>query len=297
MQRLYFIRFLKPVLGLMLAIAAAAAFALPSPKDIDAAVSAGHLSQAETMLREVIQEKPQSAKAHYELGQVLARQARYADAEKALLKAKELDPSLKFATSPDKFNDTFDKVARKAKDLTGAQVGSGLSQLTHPAAAPAPAPAAAESSFPLHYVWIGIGGLVILALVLRRNKANTPAQTSAYAPNYPAGAPSAPGYGGMNPQGYGPGYPPSPAAGSGMGSGIGGAVVGGLAGVAAGYALSKALEGDHHSQSANAAQNPANDNGYVPFETSSQPDLGSFDSGAGTGWDDAGSDSGSDDNW
>jgi hypothetical protein len=297
MQRLYFIRFLKPVLGLMLAIAAAAAFALPSPKDIDAAVSAGHLSQAETMLREVIQQKPQSAKAHYELGQVLARQARYADAEKALLTAKELDPTLKFATSPDKFNDTFDKVARKAKDLTGAQVNSGLSELTRPAAAPAPTSAAAESSFPLHYVWIGIGGLVILALVLRSNKANTATPTQAYAPNYPAGAPSAPGYGSMNPQGYGPGYPQSPAAGSGIGSGIGGAVVGGLAGVAAGYALSKALEGDHHSNPVNAAQNPASDSGYVPFNTPRQPDLGSFDSGSGSGWDDAGSDSGSDDNW
>ena len=73
-----------------MALAAAAALALPTPKDIESAVNAGHLTQAESMLREVIQEKPQSAKAHYELGQVLARETRYADAHTELKKAKEL---------------------------------------------------------------------------------------------------------------------------------------------------------------------------------------------------------------
>ena len=46
------------------------ALALPTPKDIEAAVAAGQYAQAETMLRDVLQDKPQSAKAHYELGQV-----------------------------------------------------------------------------------------------------------------------------------------------------------------------------------------------------------------------------------
>jgi hypothetical protein len=82
-----------------------------------------------------------------------------------------------------------------------------------------------------------------------------------------------------------------------MGSGIGGAVVGGLAGVAAGYALSKALEGDHHSNASNAAQSSGNNNGFVPFDTPSQPDLGSFDSGSGGGWDDGGSADSGDDSW
>ena len=49
------------------------ALALPSPKDIEAAVNAGRLTQAETMLREVLQDKPGSARAHYELGQVPCR--------------------------------------------------------------------------------------------------------------------------------------------------------------------------------------------------------------------------------
>jgi hypothetical protein len=297
-------------LGLLITLAAAAAMALPSPKDIDAAVSAGHLSQAESMLREVLQEKPNSAKAQYELGQVLARQARYADAQAALAQAKTLDPSLKFAASPEKFNDILNKVTQQAKTPNAAPASASSASamaLSEPRrAAVSPAPAAPEPSFPLHYVWIGIAGLVVVALVLRRQKAQTPAYNAPMQATNPmnsarfgAGQPApagaaayAPGQG----PGYAPGYPGGQPMGGGMGSGIGGAVVGGLAGVAAGYALSKALEGDHHSNTGNAAaQNASGNNGYVPFDSPAQPDLGNFDSGAGSGWDDSSSDSGSDD--
>ena len=51
----------KQFLALVLIFFASLALALPSPKDIESAVNAGNLSQAESMLREVIQEKPQSA--------------------------------------------------------------------------------------------------------------------------------------------------------------------------------------------------------------------------------------------
>lgn len=286
----------KQLLALMLVAFATLALALPSPKDIESAVTAGNLSQAESMLREVIQEKPQSAKAHYELGQVLARQARYADAQQALSKAKAIDPALKFAASPEKFNETFDKIAHKAKELSGPQVSSGLSDTRRPAAAPV-APAAPEPAFPLHYIWIGIAGLVILALVMRRKQATAspspmPMQSSNASPYAPATA--------MGPNGapgYGQAYPHQQPMGGGMGSGIGGAVVGGLAGVAAGYALSKALGGDQHNNASSAAQNTGNNNGYVPFDSPSQPDLGSFDSGSGGGWDDSSDSGSSDDSW
>jgi hypothetical protein len=286
-------------MGLVMTLATAAALALPSPQDIDAAVSAGHLSQAESLLREVIQAKPNSAKAQYELGQVLARQARYADAQAALVQAKTLDPSLKFAASPDKFNDVFNKVSQQAKNVTGAQASSVASGLSEPRrAAAGPVPSAPEPAFPLQYVWIGIAGLVVLALVLRRQKAATPTynapmqaggpiNASPYAPGQVAGA----GYG----PGYGPGYPGGQPMGGGMGSGIGGAVVGGVAGVAAGYALSKALEGDHSNHPAPA--NPSNNGGYVPFDTPAQPDVGNFDAGSGSDWDDASDSAGSDDSW
>jgi len=298
----------KLLLACSFALSSALAFALPSPKDIDAAVNAGRLSQAESMLREVIQEKPQSAKAHYELGQVLARQEHYADAQIALKKAKELDPALKFAASTEKFNETFDKVSRLAQGPSATSVASGLSPAarpTAPSATAAAVPSPSEPAFPLSYILLGVASLVILALVLRRSKANAaPAATgfsAAPGATMPGGTATAPrGFGAqftpnapMNGQGYAPGPQPM---GGGMGSGIGGAVIGGLAGVAAGYALSKALEGDHHSNNSSNANQAGNNNSYVPIDSPTQPDLGGFDSGSEGGWDDASS-SGGDDTW
>jgi hypothetical protein len=86
---------------------------------------------------------------------------------------------------------------------------------------------------------------------------------------------------------------PQPGYGAPQGSGMGGAVIGGVAGLAAGYALSKALDGGHESNAA-ASRNDGSGSGYVPMDNPA-PDLGSFDSGSGGGWDNAGdSDSGGD---
>ena len=152
---------------------------------------------------------------------------------------------------------------------------------------------------------MGVAGLVILALVLRRSKANAAPAATAFST-----APGAAMHGGTAtaPRGFGaqftpnapingPGYAPgSQPMGGGMGSGIGGAVIGGLAGVAAGYALSKALEGDHHSNNSSNANPAGNNNSYVPIDSPAQPDLGGFDAGSDGGWDDASS-SGGDDSW
>ena len=79
-----------------------------------------------------------------------------------------------------------------------------------------------------------------------------------------------------------------------------GAVVGGLAGVAAGYALSRALEGNHategHASSSSNATASSN-GGYVPFDGPAQPDLGTFDAGSGSDWDNADSGGSGDDSW
>ena len=73
-------RWLKSVVAGAFVVGASLVLALPTPKDIEAAVAAGRYTQAESMLREVLQDKPQSAKAHYELGQVLAQLQRYKEA-------------------------------------------------------------------------------------------------------------------------------------------------------------------------------------------------------------------------
>ena len=103
-----FVAFVKGVVCVAMVGVSLGALALPSPKDIEAAVDAGHLAQAESMLREVIQEKPQSAKAHYELGEVLAREGHYAQAAQELKEAKSLEPSLKFTHQPEQFNALFE---------------------------------------------------------------------------------------------------------------------------------------------------------------------------------------------
>lgn len=281
----------KLLLTWFLAFTTCLALALPSPKDIEAEIQAGNFAKAESMLREVIAEKPQSAKAHYELGQVLARQERYAQAHQELVKAKDIDPTLKFASSPEKFNTVFDKVSQLHNSASAQQ----KSVATSPAQNSAPT---TSPGINWTYVFMGIAGLLALALIIRIARPAPPAPS--YAPAYPQTNPDGTvvaqrGFG----QQYAPGAPQQqpygPAPTGGMGSGIGGAVIGGLAGVAAGYALSKAMEGDHGAGNANAA--PAQSGGYVPFDSPAQPDLGSFDSGSGgDSWDDGGS-SGGDDSW
>jgi len=270
-----------------LALACSLALALPSPKDISAAVEAGDLARAETLLQEVLKEKPNSAKAHYELGEVLARAKRYDEALAQLNQARAIDPALKFASTPDKFSQTVDKVSAAA----AAAKTAATSQTLNPAPAAAHsavAPTASASSFPTGYVVGGAILLVLLFVLMRRSQASRP-------PPMPMGAhPGAPGYapaGAMAPAPYG-GYGAQQQA----GSGIGGAVLGGVAGLAAGYALSKAMEGGNAN--AGQAQHAAAANeGYIPFDTPPAPDMGSFDAGAGSGWDAAdsgGGDSGGD---
>jgi uncharacterized protein len=297
---------LKSVVVGAFVVGATFALALPTPKDIEAAVAAGHYSQAETMLREVLQDKPQSAKAHYELGQVLAHEHRYKEAQTELQKAKDIEPSLKFAASPDKFNTVFAKVNDLAAAPTSAVVMEpSVLPSTHASTKVAPEPVANSGGSPLTYVWLAIAGLVVLGLWLRRSATNATnnVNTTAYAPvATPMGVPPAQrGFGAQftpnaAPAGYAPQGYAQPNSG---GSTMTGAVVGGLAGVAAGYALSKALEGDHHASapSTSGASPSASNGGYVPFDTPAQADLGSFDAGFGSDWDSADASGGSDDSW
>lgn len=269
-----------------LALSWAQAQALPSPKDIENAVDAGRYTQAEAMLKEVLHEKPSSAKAHYELGQVLAKEDHLGESRQELLEAQRLDPSLKFAKSPEKFKEILERVSAAE---TAAQTMPP--HATNAVNAQPVMRTQEQSSFPWGYVVLAIGVMFLLGLIIRRIAPSpvvyAPAP-SPYGPMGPGGVQTGPGYG----QAYGPGYGPAPGYGP-SGSGLGGAVVGGLAGVAAGYALSKAMEGgEHHSDGSSSMQN---NGGYVPFDQPQAPDIGSFDSGSGSGWDDNSSGGGSDD--
>ena len=214
----------------MMVLACTLALALPTPKDINAAVEAGDFKRAETLLREVLAEKPNSAKAHYQLGEVLARETRYDEALAQLKQARAIDPALKFASSPEKFQQVLDKV--------DAAAASGKAVTTTPASpaatSAAPAPERRESGFPTGYLVGGILLIVLVVVLIRRSNAATRASQGMYAGATP--------YGAGNPMaaqpGYGPGgnMAPQPGYGAPQGSGMGGAVIGGVAGLAAGYA-------------------------------------------------------------
>ncbi|PUE08960.1 hypothetical protein B9Z51_08475 [Limnohabitans sp. T6-5] len=288
---------LKSLLVCTALAASALALALPAPKDIETAVSQGHLTQAESMLREVIAAKPQSAKAHYELGQVLLRENRASEAHAELVQAQSIDPSLKFASSDKQFKDLLERSQVQLNAQPAKAVG------TH--AAPQ-APASSGSGFSLTYVWIGIAVLGVIALLIRMNRPAVQTPTPAYAPPAPpAGGPLStafgrqPGYA-PAPAGYPTGYPSGyPAAAPSGGSTVAGAVVGGLAGVAAGYALSKALEGEHHNPSAPvpSGNSWADNQGLVSADSPNAAPLGAFDAGTGDDWDgDSGANS-DDDSW
>lgn len=263
----------RTLTAIVLVLAASAALALPAPKDIASAVNSGHLPQAEAMLHDVIKEKPGSAKAHYELGQVLAREGRKIEARQELLVAQRLDPSLKFATDPQRFNDLLSRLPAP----TPASIMTPAEASPHPTAA-----AQATTRFPWGYVLLGSGALLLIWLFVRRSASAPmmmPAGTSTGGSAVTGGA-----------FGHGPGsYSPTQAS----GSGLGGAVLGGIAGMAAGYGLAKVLESgsdDRHVQSANDNRE------FIPVDPSPQADYGAFDAGSGDSWD-AGDGASSDQSW
>jgi len=269
----------------MLALMSPLALALPAPKDIEAAVNAGQLSRAEDMLKEVIREKPNSAKAHYELGQVLARAGRHFEAREALEKARSLDPSLRFASNPAHFNEILNRIpggSAGASTGAGPVLASPRADMSSQPMSPVHAPAA--PSFPWSYVLIGGGALLAAWMFMRRRiAAGMGGPTVAGAGGSMATASA--GYGS-----YGGSYP-APQARS--GAGMGGAVLGGVAGLAAGYGLAKMMEhGADHASSGSALSGAG---GYTPIEPMRQPDFGNFDAGSGNDWDASDAGAGSDD--
>ena len=273
---------------LLLTLWAGVCLALPAPHDIEQAVAHGQLPQAERMLREVIAEKPRSARAHYELAQVLAREGQTQEARQAIQAARDIDPSLKFAQSAEKFH-----AVAQAIEGPGHALGNTTTHTTITTATTASAPAAQPG-----WWWPALlsAGFALLVLALwRRMQARTPVQAAGM-----AGSPLEPM------RGFGAQYDPRGPASTGMpaypapssGSGMAGAVMGGLAGVAAGYALSKVLEQpDHTAQNhhiSGTVTDPMDETGLVRMDAPARPeDLGSFDGGTGEDWEPAGDD----DNW
>ena len=224
--------------GLFLLALACAAQALPTVAEVQSEVQKGHYAQAQSMMREVVQSKPGSARAHYIYAEILAHNGEFAQATQEVALSRQLDPALSF-TTPERFQ-SFEQLLEReqrhapstASSLDGLAPGAALDRPAPRAIAPRELPAGG-GGLP---GWIVPAGLALLGVFLwslwRRSRSYSAAGSGALAGSYGA----TPGYAGATPMG-GP-SPLQPSGGSGL-MGVGLAAAGG---VAAGMLAEKLLD-------------------------------------------------------
>ena len=263
---------IRKVINLFVSVFAAAvlltsnaAFAEATLPEVYQAVQSGQMAKADAMMKEVLQNHPNSAKAHYVAAELYLKEGKLDVARNHFLKAENLAPGLPFAQP--------ESVQKLQMQLAGTQV----------------APVASSSSssiFSNPLFWGLIAILVVgIIIVMRRRKAEAVQVYNAPSAGYP-GTPGGPaGYPG------GPGYPGAPA--GGMGGGLMGSLATGAAlgaGMYAGQALASNLMGGHDNGHSNPNANP--NLNQVGGPASLDPNFGVRDASS---WDDASSGSSWDD--
>jgi hypothetical protein len=234
----------KWILSALLVAFAAVAWALPTLPEVEAEVQAGRYAQAETMMREVVDAKPGSARAHYVYAEILAHQGKVALAAEEAQKARVIDPDVKF-TDPEKFR-SFEAALLQAQRPATRQPQDARRAQGAAAAAPAqPSPGIPS--------WIWLVGVVVVGVLLWRGFSRSRDAAIASSSGYAGGVPGQPGVpgpygaGGYAPGAVPPGYPPQRS--SMLGTGLAAA-----GGVAAGMLASELLHrrGEHNADETNA---------------------------------------------
>jgi hypothetical protein len=247
--------------------------------EVSVAAEAGRMSEALDMMDKVLQDHPNSGKAHYVESELLAKEGRLASAKAELAKAEQLAPGLPFAKP---------QAVQKLRGRLSGTPTHEARQLTTAAS-----PAAVSSGFsPTGLIIIVGSALVFLFFAARAliRRASPPL----------AGASTRFGGGNNFGNGYAPADPPMAPQGGGFGSGggLGSGLLGGLAtgaAVGAGVAAGEALV-HHFTDGTRGSALPA------PFQDSSfeapqQYDMGGNDFGISdaSSWDD--SSAGGGDDW
>ena len=267
------------------ALWSAAAMAVPTVDDVSAAARAGDYPKAESLVREVIAAKPQSARAHYILAEILSKEHKFVDASTEAHQAQDIDPSLKFAGDPQKFRTFEGELAREQARPAAAPTVAPM-RIDAPMA-PAVPVQAASSGIP-GWVWIG-GVAVVLFLVFRAVSRRAVANNLAGAGYAPQG-----GYGGVQPGMPQPGYGPGYGAGYAPASPGGGLLRTGLAaagGVAGGMLLERMLEGDRREENYGNGNNLGAQGGNYSDGDQATRDLDNRPIDFGSGGNDWGGDS------
>lgn len=261
-----FPRFLLLCMALMSALWMGSAQALPTVDEVQAATQRGDYPNAEKMMREVIASRPDSARAHYVLAEILAHQRKFDPAAEEAHRARALDPAVKFA-DPAKFS-AFEQLLQREQTAAAKSIAPAAAIGTAPPARAAPAERSSGGGIPIWVLIVGAGIFIWLAVSWMRRRTAAQSQPAMAGGGYGMsnGGYAPQGYG---PQGYGPGVPPASG-----GSGLMGVGLAAAGGVAAGMLAEKLLHGDHDPQRSAPRDQDAGSSGsgLIP---------GSFDSGGG----------------
>ncbi|OWS71600.1 hypothetical protein CBI30_05775 [Polynucleobacter aenigmaticus] len=241
-----------------------AAFAEATLPEVYQAVQSGQMAKADVMMKEVLQNHPNSAKAHYVAAELYLKEGKLEVARNHFIKAQNLAPGLPFAQP-----ESVQKLQVQLASGAGSSVAGSSS----------------SSIFSNPLFWGLIAILVVgVIIVMRRRKAEAVQVYNAPGAGYP-GTPGGPaGYPG------GPGYPGAPA--GGMGGGLMGSLATGAAlgaGMYAGQALASSLMGGHDNGPSNANPNLNQVGGPASLDPNfGVRDASSWDDGGSSSWDDSG---------
>ncbi|MBV8034086.1 lipopolysaccharide assembly protein LapB [Roseateles sp.] len=257
-----FPRFLLICVALLSLLWMGAAQALPTVDEVQAATQRGDYAGAEKLMREVVAAKPDSARAHYVLAEILAHERKFGDAATHVQRARGLDPAIKFA-DPAKFS-AFEQLLQREQAAEARP--SNVPAAVKPAAPLRAAPAERSGGgIPVWVLLVGAGLFIWIAAswMRRRTEAQVPSQPAMAGGGYGMG-------GGYGPQpGYGPGVPPASG-----GPGLMGVGLAAAGGVAAGMLAEKLLHEGRDERSLPRDHDGSAGSGLVP---------GSFDSGSSNG--------------
>lgn len=265
---------LNALLSIMLSISMTALAADDaSMHEVYSAAEAGKFSEAQAMMDKVLQDHPNSAKAHYVEAELLAKQGKMSQAQTELATAEKLQPGLPFAKPAS---------VEKLKSLLGASHSSSF------------ASPASNGGTPWGMILLLVGLVAFMYFAVKMMTRRNPplAPMSPYANNGPINPQP------YNPQPYGATPMMNPAASGGLGSTILGGLATGAA-VGAGMVAGEALmhhftDGENSSNSLMSDAHAAN-TGYQDTNYLAQDDMGGTDFGIAdnSSWDD--NSSGSDD--
>lgn len=226
----------------------------PTLDQVYTAAHAGRLDDAQRMMNVVLNEHPNSAKAHFVEAELLAKQGQMGKAEAELQNAEHLKPDLSFA-NPQAVQDLKNRIAGTQRV---SQSSANSSQTE------------SSNSFPWGILLLGVGAIAIIFFIIRaKNSRNSSTFPGYYQPGMQNTSASP-----VPMQPYGGGMAPMAPVGGGIGSGIMGGLATGAAvgvGMVAGEALAHHfMDGGHNATSsatpvADTWGNNSNDMGGSDF--------------------------------